>query len=250
MVLKRKRKREYYKEFKIVHGVFDEHTLLVLYKLLNETKITAESLIKEGKESVILSGLTPEKNWVAIKVYRTEACEFKKIWKYLIGDPRFKGIKKRKRAIVNLWCKREFKNLKIAFKAGVNCPEPITFNENVLIMSFIGEEKYGTPALRLIDLTLENPLPVYRRIIRDLKKLIKSGIVHGDLSAYNILLWDEPYFIDFSHGTTIDNQMALELLKRDIKNINSYFSKLNLHLKHPEKIYEELKKVIEKKVRK
>ncbi len=75
-------------------------------------------------------------------------------------------------------------------------------------------------------------------------------MVHGDLSAYNILLWGRPYFIDFSHGTTADNQMALELLKRDVKNINSYFSKLNLHLKQPEKIYEELKGIIEKKVQK
>ncbi len=248
MVLKRKRKREYYKEFKTVHGVFDEHTLLVLYKLLNKTKITVESLVKEGKESVILSGLTPRKEWVAIKVYRTEACDFKKMWKYLIGDPRFKGLKKRKRTIVNLWCKREFKNLKIAVKAGANCPEPITSRENILIMGLIGEN--GTPAPRLIDVILEDASPVYKDVIRDLKKLTKSGLVHGDLSAYNILLWNKPYFIDFSHGTTANNQMALELLKRDVKNINSYFSKLNLHLKQPEEVFEELKSVIEKKVRK
>jgi len=248
MVLKRKRKREYYKEFKIVRGVFDEHTLLVLYRLLNKTKIRVESLVKEGKESVILSGLTPEKKWVAVKVYRTEACDFKKMWKYLIGDPRFKGLKKRKRTIVSLWCRREFKNLKIASKAGINCPEPITCQENILIMGLIGED--GIPAPRLIDVILEDALPVYEDVIRDLKKLTKSGIVHGDLSAYNILLWGRPYFIDFSHGTTVDSQMALELLKRDVKNINSYFSKLNLHLKPPEKAYEELKKIIEEKVKK
>lgn len=248
MVLKRKRKREYYKEFKTVRGVFDEHTLLVLYKLLNRTKIRAESLVKEGKESVILSGLTPEKKWVAIKVYRTEACDFKKMWKYLIGDPRFKDLKKKKRTIANLWCKREFKNLKIAVKAGVNCPEPITSRENILIMSLIGED--GIPAPRLIDVILEDASPVYKDVIRDLKKLTKSGMVHGDLSAYNILLWDKPYFIDFSHSTTVNNQMALELLERDVKNINSYFSKLNLHLKQPEKVYEELKGIIEKRVRK
>jgi len=248
MVLKRKRKREYYKEFKIVHGVFDEKTLLALYKLLNRTKITVESLVKEGKESVILSGLTPDKKWVAIKVYRAEACEFKKMWKYMIGDPRFKGLRKRKRTIVNLWCKREFKNLKIAIKAGVNCPEPIAFRENILIMSLIGED--GIPAPRLIDVILEDASPIYKNVIRDLKKLIKTGIVHGDLSAYNIILWDKPYFIDFSHSTTINNQMALELLKRDVKNINSYFSKLNLHLKQPKKVYEELKEIIEKKVQK
>jgi RIO kinase 1 len=172
------------------------------------------------------------------------------MWRYLVGDLRFKGLKKKKRTIVNLWCKREFKNLKIANKAGVNCPKPIISRENILIMSFIGVGKYGTPALRLIDLILEDPLPVYSQIIRDLKKLVRAGLVHGDLSAYNILLHYKPYFIDFSHGTTIDNEMALELLERDVKNINSYFSKLNLHLKQPEEVYEELEKIIEKKVKK
>jgi len=245
MVLKRKRKREYYKELKIVHGVFDEHTLLVLYRLLNRNKISAESLIKEGKESVILSGLTENKKWVAIKVYRTEACDFKTIWEYLVGDPRFFGINKRTRTVVNLWCQREFKNLKIAVKAGVDCPSPIAFRENVLIMSFIGED--GMAAPRLIDIIPDDPEELYKMVLENLKKLIGDGLIHGDLSAYNILLLGKPYFIDFSHGTTAKNQIAPKLLKRDVKNINSYFSKLNVPVKDSKKIYDELIKLIEKK---
>jgi RIO kinase 1 len=245
MVLKRKRKREYYKEFKIVRGVFDERTLMVLYRLLNKTGITAESLIKEGKESVILSGLTKEKEWIAIKVYRTEACDFKTMWRYLVGDPRFESLKKKRRTVVNLWCQREFKNLKIASEAGVSCPEPVAFRENVLIMSFIGED--GVAAPRLIDIELKDPSTAYRMILEGLRKLVRSGLIHGDLSAYNILFCDKPYFIDFSHGTTTENLLAPELLKRDIKNINSYFSKFNITVKDSEKIYEELERIIKEK---
>ena len=245
MVLKRKRKREYYKELKIVHGVFDEHTLLVLYRLLNRNKISAESLIKEGKESVILSGLTENKKWVAIKVYRTEACDFKTIWQYLVGDPRFFGISKRTRTVVNLWCQREFKNLKIAVKIGVDCPSPLAFWENVLIMSFIGED--GMAAPRLIDIIPDDPEELYKMVLENLKKLIGGGLIHGDLSAYNVLLLGKPYFIDFSHGTTAKNQIAPKLLKRDVKNINSYFSKLDVPVKDSKKIYDELIKLIEKK---
>ena len=240
-----KRKRESYKELKIVHGVFDERTLMTLYRLLNKKQISVESMLEEGKESVVLSGITKQKEWVAIKVYRTEACDFKKMWKYLVGDPRFKGISKRTRTVVNIWCQREFKNMKIAQEAGVNCPKPLTFKENVLIMSFLGDN--GILAPRLIDVIPDNPEELYKMVLENLKKLVNAGLIHGDLSAYNTLLWGEPYFIDFSHGTTLKNQIALELLKRDVKNINSYFSKLNITVKDPEDIFNKLIELIKQK---
>lgn len=242
MVLKRKKKREYYKELKTVRGVFDERTRLVLYRLLSKLEISAESLVKEGKESVILSGLTKNKKWVAIKVYRTMACDFKNIGRYLVGDPRFAKIKKNRRFIVNLWCQREFKNLKTAHRAGINCPKSIAYKENILIMSFIGES--GIPAPRLIDVIPEKPEKVYEKVLKDMKKLAKIGLIHGDLSAYNILFLDKPFFIDFSHGTTGKNPIAPELLKRDVKNINSYFSKLNVGVKDSETLYKELIELI------
>jgi len=245
MVLKRKRKREYYKEFKIVHGVFDEHTLLVLYKLLNKNRISVETLIKEGKESVILSGKNKEGDWVAIKVYRTEACNFKSMWKYLVGDPRFNKVKKKRYSVVKLWCQREFKNLKTAWKAGVNCPKPLDFMENVLITSFIGNEKEFAPML--IKIIPKNLKTVYNEVLSNLNKLVNAGLIHGDLSAYNILFWDKVYFIDFSHGTLINNPAALELLKRDIKNVNSYFSKVGVKT-DVDIVYKKLEQVIKEKV--
>jgi len=246
MVLKRKHKREYYREFKIVRGVFDERTLLVLYRLLNKNGIKVESLVKEGKESVILSGLTKNKEWVAIKVYCIESCNFKAMWKYLIGDPRFRKVGKNRRNIVNLWCQREYKNLKIASDAGVDCPKPLFFKKNVMIMGFIGDK--GSVAPRLIDVKLENPEDVYESVLENLKKLVEGGLVHGDLSAYNILFWDKPYFIDFSHGMTIRNATALDLLKRDVKNINLYFSKTNVVLKDSENVYKELEQTIKERI--
>jgi len=245
MLMVLKRKREQYKELKIVRGVFDERTLLVLYRLLNKNKISAQSLIKQGKESVILSGKTKDGNLVAIKVYCLEACDFKTMWKYLIGDPRFQNIRKNRRAIVKVWCQREFKNLKIAYENGVCCPKPINFMENVLIIDFIGEE--NEPAPRLIDIIPEDPKELYEMVLENLKKLVNAGLVHGDLSAYNILFWDKPYFIDLSHGTTIKTPLALELLRKDIENVNSYFKKLNVKT-DTEKTYKELEQLIKKKV--
>ena len=243
MVLKRK--KESYKELKIVHGVFDERTLMTFYRLINKLDISAISMLEEGKEAVVLSGLRKEKELIIIKVYRVDACDFKKMWKYLVEDPRFKGVNKRTHAVVKIWCQREFKNMMIACAAGVNCPKPIAFKDNILIMSFIGDK--GALARRLIDVRPDNPKELYKMVLENLRKLASAGLVHGDLSAYNILLWDEPYFIDFSHGTTLKNQSALELLKRDIKNINSYFSKLDIAVKDPEDIFKELIKLIKSK---
>lgn len=245
MVLKRKKKREYYKDLRTVSGVFDEHTVLLLYRLLNTTGISAESLVKEGKESVVLSGLTSENKWVAIKVYRTDVFDFKTMWKYLVGDYRFKRTKKSRKSVVSIWCQREFKNLKIARKGGVDCPEPIVSKGNVLIMSFIGKD--GICAPRLIDVKPENPKKVYKKTLENMEKLAKMGLIHGDLSAYNVLFLDKPYLIDLSHSTTTKNPLAKELLKRDVKNINAYFSKFNFALNDPEKVFEKLLKITKEK---
>jgi len=242
MVLKRKRKREFVKKeenFKVSRGIFDERTLMNLYRLLNSGTIaTVESSIKEGKESVILAGLDKKGEWIAIKVYRTTACDYRNMWKYLVGDPRFKGLKKNRRIVVSLWCKKEFKNLRMARDADIDCPEPIAFRENVLIMEFIG--KNGLPAPRLVDIELDKPKRTYAMILKNLEKLVNIGLIHGDLSAFNILFYRKPHLIDFSQSVVLKHPLALELLRRDIRNINNYFSKLNVSVENDEKIYKKL----------
>ena len=242
MVLKRKRSLDYTKDLKTISGVFDEKTRMALYRLLNKKQIQIQSLIKEGKESVVFSGLTQEKEWVAIKVYRTAVIDFKKISKYLLGDPRFGKISRARRNFIYTWCRREYKNLQVAFRAGVNCPEPIASSENVLIMTFIGEKGSSSP--RLMDVRLENPEENYKMVIKNMKKLCKSGLIHGDLSAYNILFKGGPVFIDFSHSTPPRNPIAPELLNRDIKNINSYFTKLDIRVTDSKRLYKDFIKIL------
>ena len=239
----KKKLREDYKEFKIERGVFDTQTLKILYDFLNKGVLKeVTSILKEGKESGVFLGKDGNEKNVAIKIYRTEASDFKSMWKYMIGDKRFSRLKKDKRFVINQWCLREFKNLKIAYDAGVSCPKPICAKGNVLLMEFIGENQ---PAPRLIDIKAKREH--YDLILNDLRKLTKAGLVHGDLSAYNILLWHQPIIIDFSHGITVDSELAPKMLKRDIENINSYFSKLKIPIKDSDKIYEELKLLINKR---
>lgn len=227
--MKDKIRLEDVKEFKIERKVFDERTLFAIYKLVTKGFIrSVESLIKEGKESLIVSAKDKNENWLALKIYRTSHCDFKSMWKYLVADPRFKGIKKARRSVVYNWCRREFSNLKTAFDFGISCPEPIAFYENVLVMKFIGEN--GIPAPRLVDLKLKRDEAevIYKLIFEEIKKLLKVKLVHTDLSPYNILIWEKPYLIDFSQAITFEHPFAKEFFERDVENINNFFKKFGV----------------------
>ncbi|MCS7105877.1 MAG: serine protein kinase RIO [Candidatus Aenigmarchaeota archaeon] len=229
------------KEFKIERKVFDERTLMALYRLLNKGIIkTVESVAKEGKESVVLSAKDKNNNWLALKVYRYEYCDFKSMWKYLIGDPRFFNVKKSRRAVVLNWAKREFKNLKIVYEAKVSCPKPVALEENVLVLEFIGENGKLAPRLIDVELSIEDAGYIYNFLLEELRKIVSSGLIHSDISPYNILIYEKPYLIDFSQAVPHSHPLAKEFLLRDIKNINSYFKKIGVEIEEEQKIFERL----------
>ncbi|MFQ6009595.1 MAG: serine protein kinase RIO [Candidatus Aenigmatarchaeota archaeon] len=222
-------------------GVFDNQTILAIYKLMNRGDIKeVVGVVKEGKESKVLAA-RGRKGTVAIKVYAIEAANFKRMLPYLIGDPRFGRIKKDKRSIIFAWAKKEFKNLERARKAGVHCPRPIAFEKNVLVLEFIGDD--FKPAQRLSHTRPKDPEKVFKVVIGDMKRMwVKAGIVHGDLSEFNILLHKErPWIIDFSQSVVKDHPHALGFLKRDINNVCIYFRKLGVECED-EEIYEKLLK--------
>ncbi len=228
-----------YEQRKIYSGVLDESTLFTLYKLSNKGYFDIlHGFLKQGKESSVLLG-EKEGEFVAIKIHALEAGNFKKIWPYLEGDRRFFNIKRTKRGIIYTWCKKEYKNMIIAYeKAKINAPRPIAQLNNVLIMEFLGEN--FTPAPRLTDVHLENPEDIFKTIIYFIKKLYKNNLIHADLSFYNILYFEEkPYFIDFSQGVLTSHPNAEYLLKRDIKNICQDFKRYEIDCDE-EKIYEEV----------
>ncbi len=105
----------------------------------------------------------------------------------------------------------------------------VAFNENILVIEFIGRNESSAP--KLINIKPNNPQMIYNNIFSEMNKLVKSGLIHGDLSAYNILISDKPYLIDFSQAVPLKHQLAKEFLERDIRNINNYFKKLGVKLK-------------------
>ncbi|KYH38783.1 MAG: serine/threonine kinase [Candidatus Bathyarchaeota archaeon B23] len=156
--------------------------------------------------------------------------------KYIEGDPRFKRVRRDPRGLIYTWTRKEFKNLKRAEEAGVNVPKPHSFYRNILVMGFIGHD--GVPAPLLREATPGDPEAFYRRLLREVRLLYTgAGLVHGDLSEYNIMIWEEePVIFDISQAVLLDHPLSNQLLRRDLDNINAYFSELGVEVLDVEEI--------------
>jgi len=214
-------------KFQVMHNVFDEFTNKTLFKLISEGYFDGlESPIKIGKEANIFSAKKGDKR-IMVKIYRLESCDFNRMYDYIKDDPRYIGLRGKKRKIILSWVKREYRNLLKAREAGVNVPTPLTFKNNVLVLEFIGRNDNVAPMLK--DEKPKDPESFYRMVIENIRKMHKAGLVHGDLSAFNILNFEEkPVFIDFSQCSTINNTRAREFFERDVKNVAVFFRKLGL----------------------
>ena len=225
----RKRKKDS-SDRKVGNEIFDKLTLETLYKLANQGYIDIlNGAISTGKEANVLTGITDDEKFVAVKIYRIATSDFKKMQYYIAGDPRFNVRSSNKRQLINNWVNKEFRNLTRLADAGVNVPEAITSLNNVLIIEFIGDED-GNPAPTVKNLPPEDPVDFYEKLVDQMDKFInKANLIHGDLSSYNILNFnEEPVIIDVSQSVVKDHIIAQELLERDIKNISFEFSKMGV----------------------
>lgn len=212
--------------FKTAKGVFDDFTDRNLFEL--QSREVFEELIsplKVGKESnVFIAKRGTEK--IIVKIYRLQNCDFNRMYDYIRKDTRYEYLKKHKREIIFAWTQREYKNLLKADKAGVMVPKPLAWKFNILVEEMIGDEE---PALPLKDMHPENPKEFLELIIIEMKKMYRVGLIHGDLSAFNILNYNEkPVLIDFSQSTLVKTPNSEELLERDVKNIVQFFRKLGV----------------------
>ncbi len=209
-------------QLKVREDVFDEVTLLALYKLVHKKWITVVGgSISTGKEANVFFGERGDMP-VAIKIYRIRTANFTTMSSYIVGDRRFLNVKKAKKELIFAWTKKEFSNLVRARDAGIAAPEPLVWDRNILVMSFIGEGEIPAPQLRQV--ALPDPESTYREIIGIMHSLYtKAELVHADLSEFNILFRNKPYLIDMGQSVTRDHPRALSFLMRDIRNINRFF---------------------------
>ena len=218
-------------KFKTYQDVFDEATLRLLFKLSSEGYFEElKSPISVGKEANVFSAVKKDGSLVCVKIYRVNTADFKKMYFYISKDQRFHGLQNKRRQIIQAWAQREFRNLLVAREAGVKVPTPYTVKSNVLVMEFFGD-KEGNASPRLKEKEPVKPKNFMKEIIINVKKMRKAGLIHGDLSEFNILNYKEkPIIIDLSHSVKLDYQEAEYLYKRDIDNLKRYAKKFDIEL--------------------
>jgi len=234
-LMKEKRSEEY----EVLEEVFDRSTLMVIYDFLNKGVIDEiHGVVKAGKESRVYWGKDKQGNELAIKIYLTVSAEFRKgMLKYIEGDPRFKNVRRDTRSLVFAWAQKELRNLKQAIAAKVRVPRPIAVKKNVLIMEFIGKNGISAPSMK--EQPPKNPEKAYKALLTYLRRLYrKAELVHGDLSEYNIMIWrGRPLLFDVSQAVPLSHPLADLLLRRDLRNLNRYFSRLDVKVPSVEEYY-------------
>ncbi|MDH7517086.1 MAG: serine protein kinase RIO [Candidatus Thermoplasmatota archaeon] len=225
---------------KTLDEVFDKPTLDMLGKLISDGVIDILDFpISTGKEGNVFRGVTPDKKFVALKIYRTSTSTFKHMSNYIIGDPRFKAAIKNRREVVYEWAKKEYKNLEILHEIGVRAPVPIKRIRNILVMEYIGDSSMPAPMLK--DAVLINPKKIFDILIDYIFKMYrKAALIHGDLSMFNVLMHkNRPYIIDVGQGVLKEHPLACDFLKRDIHNVVHYFKKYGITA-NEEEIYDKI----------
>ncbi len=232
--------------FKTVEEVFDARTVLTIYELMRRRIIDRmNGVVNAGKEARVYLGYDREGNRLAVKIYLVSTAVFRKgILKYIMGDPRFQGVSlSDTRRLIYMWTRKEFRNLKRMYDAGVRVPRPIAVLNNVLVMEFIGIDSTRAPLLveAYRGMDYEELYEVFVQVMINIEKMYcRARLVHADMSEYNVMVLPGPeaVIIDVSQAVSLDHPNALDYLGRDIRNIYNFFNnEAGVETPEPEILY-------------
>jgi RIO kinase 2 len=169
-----------------------------------------------GKEADVFDALDPKGVRVAVKFHRLGRISFRQT--------------RRKRGYMldragwlfqsRLAAEKEFEALKLVHEHGVSVPQPISQNRHAIVMGVIE----GGMLIRWRK--LENPAAVLEEILINVRHaFLDAGVVHGDLSEYNVILRPDMHvlIIDWPQFVRKDHPNAQDLLVRDITNVLDFF---------------------------
>ncbi|MCF8185698.1 MAG: serine protein kinase RIO [Sulfuritalea sp.] len=144
------------------------------------------------------------------------------------GRAMAKGSKFGRESQEAAWQSAEVDALYRLANAGVRVPEPYNFYEGVLLMELVVDAN-GNAAPRLNDITFsaEEARIHHQTLIKEVVRMLCAGIVHGDLSEFNILMSaDGPVIIDLPQAVdAAGNNNARDMLERDVRNLSDYFGR-------------------------
>ncbi|MFJ3262467.1 PA4780 family RIO1-like protein kinase [Pseudomonas sp. NPDC086581] len=146
-----------------------------------------------------------------------------------------KGTKYGRKEQEEAWQNAEVAALFRLANAGVRVPKPYDFLDGVLLMEMVADEE-GDAAPRLNDVVMEPELArdFHEFLIRQIVMMLCAGLVHGDLSEFNVLVGpDGPVIIDLPQAVdAAGNNHAFRMLERDVGNMAAYFGRFAPELKY------------------
>jgi RIO kinase 1 len=110
--------------------------------------------------------------------------------------------------------------------AGVRVPTPYNFHEGVLLMELVADaDGNAAPRLNDVPFTEDEAIVHHTILIREVVRMLCAGVIHGDLSEFNILVAEDgPVIIDLPQAVdAAGNNHAQAMLTRDVNNLRTYF---------------------------
>jgi len=202
--------------------------------------------IKGGKEASVYlckSGHLVNVPFLVAKVYRPRMIRnLKNDFQYRIGrqelddsgnaiidDGALHAIEKRTSFGEKLrhqsWIAYEYKTMQTLANVGADVPRPYAMGNNAILMEYIGDPDISAPTLQTLDLEFVKAEHLFERVLWNIKLMLDKGCIHGDLSAYNILFWDDAItLIDFPQVVSPNsNPNAWAIFLRDVTRVCDYF---------------------------
>ncbi|MBK9124797.1 MAG: hypothetical protein IPM16_16990 [Chloroflexi bacterium] len=123
------------------------------------------------------------------------------------------------------WLMHEYGALQTLHEAGAAVPRPIAIASNAILMDYCGDDALAAPTLAEVRLTAKQARAAFDTVLETVQIMLRHGMVHGDLSAYNVLYWDDqPIVIDLPQVVEVDgNPNARSYLERDLERLTQYF---------------------------
>ncbi len=132
-----------------------------------------------------------------------------------------------KRLLAERWPEHELEVLQQAHAAGATVPYPVEFTGDGMLMQLIGDEVGAAPRLVNARLSPAELACAYDQLLEELSALTRAGLVHADLSAFNVLWWqDRMWLIDFPQAVDlVTNPHGFDMLHHDVITMCDWFAR-------------------------
>src|SRR5690606_34188267 len=146
-----------------------------------------------------------------------------------------------KRMLADRWPGQELEVLERAHAAGATVPYPVAFTGDGMLMQLIGDESGAAPRLVNARLSPSEVAAAHDQLLGELALLTRAGLVHADLSPFNVLWWEgRMWLIDFPQAVDLfTNPHGFDLLHHDVMTMCTWFARQGVAT-DPEEVFASL----------